>query len=88
LQASGNLGSHTLTALLALGFNVTVLSRSNREFPGNVTVKVVDFNSTESLAAAVKGQDAVIDNTFTEDPDTPLRLIDAAAANGVYRLYA
>lgn len=74
-------------ALLTQGFNVTVLSRTAKEFPAGVTVKVVDFGSTESLSAAIQGQDAVIDNTFTEDPETPLRLIDAAAASGIYRLW-
>ncbi|OKL56059.1 hypothetical protein UA08_08614 [Talaromyces atroroseus] len=83
--ASGNLGSHTLTALLDRGFEVTVLSRTAKEFPASVTVRVVDFGSVESLSAAIKGQDAVIDNTFTDDADTPLRLMEAAAANGIYR---
>ncbi|EED13311.1 isoflavone reductase family protein CipA, putative [Talaromyces stipitatus ATCC 10500] len=83
--ATGSLGSQTLVALLNQGFKVTVLTRTPKEFPAGVAVKVVDFGSTESLAAAVTGQDAVIDNTFTEDIETPLRLIDAAAASGVYR---
>jgi hypothetical protein len=63
------------------------LTRSLKEFPAGVTVKVVDFGSTESLSVAIQGQDAVIDNTFTEDVETPLRLIDAAAVSGVYRLW-
>ncbi|EEA23480.1 hypothetical protein TMatcc_002353 [Talaromyces marneffei ATCC 18224] len=83
--ASGSLGSKTLAALLNQGFEVTVLTRSPKEFPAGVTVKVVDFNSTESLSVAIQGQDAVVDNTFTQDVETPLRLIDAAAASGVYR---
>lgn len=41
----------------------------------------------DGVSAAVQGQDAVIDNTFTEDAETPLRLIDAAAASGIYRLW-
>lgn len=64
-----------------------MLTRSPKEFPAGVTVKVVDFNSTESLSVAIQGQDAVVDNTFTQDVETPLRLIDAAAASGVYRLW-
>jgi uncharacterized protein YbjT (DUF2867 family) len=83
--ASGSLGSKTLAALLDQGFKVTILTRSLKEFPAGVTVKVVDFGSTESLSVAIQGQDAVIDNTFTEDVETPLRLIDAAAVSGVYR---
>ncbi|CAL5872180.1 uncharacterized protein PFLUO_LOCUS6438 [Penicillium psychrofluorescens] len=83
--ASGSLGSHTLAALLSQGFKVTVLSRTPREFPVDVTVRVVDFDSTESLSAAIEDQDAVVDNTSTNEVETPLRLIDAAVASGVYR---
>lgn len=63
-----------------------MLSRTPREFPVGVTVRVVDYDSTESLSAAIEGQDAVIDNTSTNEVETPLRLIDAAVASGVYRL--
>jgi uncharacterized protein YbjT (DUF2867 family) len=79
-------GARVLEALLDLDFNVTVLSRSAKPFPGAVGVKVVDFNSVESISAAIAGQDAVIDTTFSPDVETPLRLIDAAAEKGVYRL--
>ncbi|CRG85360.1 hypothetical protein PISL3812_02447 [Talaromyces islandicus] len=81
----GNVGARVLEALLKLDFNVTVLSRSAKSFPGAAAVKVVDFNSVESISAAIAGQDAVIDTTFSPDVETPLRLIDAAAENGVYR---
>jgi saccharopine dehydrogenase-like NADP-dependent oxidoreductase len=50
-------------------------------------VKVVDFTSVEALSAAMAGQDAVIDTTFSPEVATPLRLIDAAAKAGVYRLF-
>ncbi|CAJ0554835.1 Ff.00g133480.m01.CDS01 [Fusarium sp. VM40] len=84
--ASGNLGSEAVKALIESGFNVTVLSRSsNKSFPSNVAVKVVDFNSIESLSAAFEGQDAVVDTTFSFEPKTGSNLIDAAAAKGVYR---
>lgn len=63
-----------------------MLSRTPREFPVDVTVRVVDFDSTESLSAAIEDQDAVVDNTSTNEVETPLRLIDAAVASGVYRL--
>lgn len=63
-----------------------MLTRNSKAFPSTAHVKVVDFGSVESLSAAVVGQDAVIDTTFSPDVETPLRLIDAAAENGVYRL--
>jgi hypothetical protein len=59
----------------------------SKAFPTGAYVKVVDFNSAESLSAAVAGQDAVIDTTFSLDVETPLRLIDAAVHSGVYRLF-
>lgn len=83
--ASGNVGARVLSALLDLEFNVTVLSRSSKPFPAAARVKVVDFTSVKSLSAAIAGQDAVIDTTFSPDVEAPLRLIDAAAENGVYR---
>jgi hypothetical protein len=67
-------------------FSVTVLSRSPRPFPVGAQIKVVDFTSIEDLSAALIGQDAVIDTTFSPDVETPLRLIEAAAKSGVYRL--
>lgn len=76
-----------LNALLNLEFNVTVLSRSSKPLPAAASVKIVDFTSVESLSAAIAGQDAVIDATFSPDVETLLRLIDAAAENGVYRLF-
>jgi uncharacterized protein YbjT (DUF2867 family) len=73
--------------LLDLKFNVTVLARSSKSFPAAASVKIVDFTSVDSLSAAMAGQDAVIDTTFSPEIDTPLRLIDAAAKAGVYRLF-
>ncbi|KAJ5092425.1 hypothetical protein NUU61_007295 [Penicillium alfredii] len=83
--ASGNVGARVLDALLELKFNVTVLSRSPKPFPAAARVQVVDYTSVESLSAAMAGQDAVIDTTFSPELDTPLRLIDAAAKAGVHR---
>lgn len=66
---------------------MTVLSRSSKPFPTGVRVKVVDFTSVEDLSTAIAGQDAVIDTTFSPEVDTPLRLIEAAAKAGIYRLF-
>lgn len=87
-QASGNLGSQILAALLRnKQFNVTVLSRSARSFPADVQVKPVDFASLDELTTALVGQDAVIDSTSAPEVETPVRLIEAAAQAGVYRLF-
>ncbi|KAJ5762390.1 uncharacterized protein N7511_005772 [Penicillium nucicola] len=83
--ASGNVGAQVLNALLGLNFNVTVLARSSKPFPAAAKVKIVDFTSVESLSAALDGQDAVIDTTFSPEVDTSLRLIEAAVKARVYR---
>ncbi|KAJ3534553.1 hypothetical protein NM208_g4566 [Fusarium decemcellulare] len=86
--ATGNLGSRILKALVDTGrFNITVLTRnaSGRNFPFFVTVKEVDFGSLSSLTDAVRGQDAVIDSTYSYESEGPRRLIDACIAAGVYR---
>jgi uncharacterized protein YbjT (DUF2867 family) len=80
-------GARVLSALLNLGFNVTVLTRTPNPFPAAEQVKVVDFTSVASLTSALAGQDAVIDTTFSPEIETPLRLIDAAVQAGVYRLF-
>ncbi|GKT46592.1 uncharacterized protein ColSpa_06773 [Colletotrichum spaethianum] len=82
--ATGNVGRWALKALVADSFNVTVLARKQGSFPDGVTVKVVDFNSPDDLIEALKGQEAFVDCTLVHD-DTPTRLVDAAAAAGVYR---
>lgn len=81
------MGARVLSALLKLGFNVTVLTRTPKPFHAAVRVEVVDFTSVASLTSTLTGQDAVIDTTFSSDIETPLRLIDAAVAAGVYRLF-
>lgn len=85
--ATGNVGAHVLNALLGLNcFEITVLTRKEgSSFPAGVTVKTVDFSSIDSLSSILKGQDAVIDTTMSSDIQTPINLINAAAAAGVYR---
>lgn len=88
--ATGNLGSHILTALVSSGsFNITVLTRrSNTNFPVGVTAKVVDFSSSAALGLALQGQDAVVDAILSPDPTVSIGLIDAAVTAGVYRYIA
>ncbi|KAM0413598.1 hypothetical protein ACHAPT_013628 [Fusarium lateritium] len=86
--ASGSLGSCILQALVRTGrFNVTVLARKAMDdVPSGAVVQVVDFESASALTAALKGQDALIDATSAPDPSVAIRLMDAAAAAGVYRM--
>ncbi|PNP59619.1 hypothetical protein THARTR1_00792 [Trichoderma harzianum] len=87
--ASGAVGTVVLKALLAAGnFNVTVLRRNNSSstFPDNVKVIDVDFESVDSLAAALAGQDAVVSTVGSSAlGEEQKKLVDAAAAAGVKR---
>ncbi|GKZ19778.1 hypothetical protein AbraIFM66951_010805 [Aspergillus brasiliensis] len=88
--ATGNLGSHILTALVRHGsFNITASTRkAGANFPDGVTAKVVDFSSPAELGLALQGQDAVVDAILSPDPTVSIGLIDAAATAGVYRYIA
>lgn len=55
-------------------------------FPSEVAVKEVDLYSFDSVVSALRGQDAVVNETGIADTAVHTRLIDAAAAAGVYRL--
>ncbi|KAH7256153.1 hypothetical protein BKA59DRAFT_490296 [Fusarium tricinctum] len=73
--ATGQLGSRILTALINLGhFNIT-----------GVTTREADYTSTGSLADAIRGQDTVIDSTYSHESEGPRRLLDACVEVGVYR---
>ncbi|KAJ0115084.1 isoflavone reductase family protein [Diaporthe amygdali] len=83
--ATGNVGAPILKNLLRNNFQVTVLTRSaDHAFPNGVNVHVVDYSSSASLESALRGCDACVDANLTQD-DTPIRLMNAAAAVGVYR---
>jgi len=86
-QASGNLGPAILDQLLKHVFEVTVLTRqvSTHTFPSSVKVRPVDYSSLDSLASALRGQDAVISTMATLALDRQLLLIEAAATAGVRR---
>ncbi|KAJ5399676.1 hypothetical protein N7465_010165 [Penicillium sp. CMV-2018d] len=87
--ASGNLGPAVLKQLLNAGFDVTILTRqgSDKTFDSRAHVAQVDYESLDSLKAALSGQDAVVStlNVGAVPLPTHLRLIDAAAATGVKR---
>ncbi|KUM61107.1 hypothetical protein ACN42_g6008 [Penicillium freii] len=87
--ASGNLGPAVLKQLLDAGFDVTILTRqgSDKTFDSRAHIAQVDYESLDSLKAALSGQDAVVStlNVGVVPLRTHLRLIDAAAATGVKR---
>lgn len=87
IGGSGNVGRPILEELVAAGFNVTALTRatSTSTFPEGVTVKKVDFGSTESLKEAFAGQDAVVSAIATAAVGSQQLIIDAAIAAGVKR---
>jgi hypothetical protein len=79
-----------LTALINLGhFNITVLTRNaaSTSFPEGVTTRELDYTSTGSLVDAIRGQDAVIDSTYSHESESPLQLLDACVEVGVYRYF-
>ncbi|KAK1142215.1 hypothetical protein N8T08_008141 [Aspergillus melleus] len=85
--ASGTLGPYVLQALVNAGFQVSVLTRSQKPgaYASNINVFEVDFNSVKSLTAALKGVDAVVSTVAGAAIDNQTVLIDAAVAAGVKR---
>ncbi|KAI1328801.1 putative isoflavone reductase family protein CipA [Xylariaceae sp. FL0255] len=88
LGATGNVGGPALKAILAAGkFTVTAITRAGatHKFPADVKTKEADLSSIDSLTAAFRGQDAVVNTTNIPDPETNIRVVDAARTAGVYR---
>lgn len=87
MQATGNLGPAILDQLLAAGFQVKVLTRqsSSHKFPASVEVAPVDYDSLDSLVAALQGQDAVVSTLASLALEKQLLLVEAASKAGVQR---
>ncbi|PNY25461.1 Uncharacterized protein TCAP_04595 [Tolypocladium capitatum] len=86
--ASGSLGSAVFKQLVASGkFNIKVLRRngSTSTFAPGTDVVDVDFDSIDSVKAALAGQDAVVAPLGTSGFGIQTTLIDAAIAAGVQR---
>ncbi|KAI1813029.1 NAD(P)-binding protein [Poronia punctata] len=85
--ATGNLGPAILEQLLKAGFQVTVLTRkdSTHSFTEAVNVKKVDYDSVDSLADALEGQDALISTISAVALAKQLRLVEAAVKAKVKR---
>ena len=86
--ATGRIGQAVVKALLDADFTVTVLTRPESSNPFSEAVKVaqVDYNDTESLASALRGQDALISTVGYAAMLGQEKLIDAAVATGVKRI--
>lgn len=89
IGASGSVGKVLIDAFLNdKRFNVTVLRRgsSSATYPSAFKVVDVDYDSLDSLTAALAGQDAVVSAINPATPvDTQKKFIDAAIAAGVKR---
>ncbi|KAI1329348.1 hypothetical protein F5Y16DRAFT_409250 [Xylariaceae sp. FL0255] len=86
--ASGKLGPAIVSSLRTAGFEVSVLVRdpNKQSFPAGVTVLHVDYTSSDSLVAALTGQDAVVSALSGPACGEPqLLLVDAAAKAQVKR---
>ncbi|KAI1337667.1 NAD(P)-binding protein [Xylariaceae sp. FL0016] len=85
--ATGNLGPAILNALLDAEFQVTVLTRqgSSHTFPISVAVKAVDYDSVDSLTAALQGQDALVSTLGALALPKQVNLIQAAVQAKVKR---
>ncbi|KAM3073686.1 hypothetical protein ACMFMG_004430 [Clarireedia jacksonii] len=86
--ATGNLGKHILKHLLSSTkqLNITVLTRSASSLQKNPTVAIeeVDYDSPDTLQAALTGIDAlIIALNFESVPDIEYKLVEAASKTGV-----
>lgn len=87
-QGAGFVGKYILKELVDQGFQVTVLSRGQKQddFPKGVTVKQVNYDDIESLKTALSGQDAVVSAIGSSALGAQQQtLADAAYAAGVKR---
>ncbi|TVY15994.1 Isoflavone reductase TP7-like protein [Lachnellula arida] len=87
IGAGGSIGTSIFSALVAsTKFTVSVLTRpeSTASYGPNIKVFKSDYSET-SLAAAFKGQDAVVSALGAAGMGEQLKIIDAAAKAGVQR---
>ncbi|KAF0322225.1 hypothetical protein K4K61_005297 [Colletotrichum sp. SAR11_59] len=88
LLGKGFLGSAILTELVNAGLTVTVLGRcesAKEGLPSGVKFATVDYSSVDDLAAALRGQDAVISTVSKGGLLTQNTVIDASIKAGVKR---
>jgi hypothetical protein len=84
--ASGNVGTHITSALLAKNhFNITAITRaeSKATFPSGVAVARIDYNSPDTIVKALTGQDALVITMSVFAGGAQEKLIRGAAQAGV-----
>ncbi|KAG9964697.1 NAD(P)-binding protein, partial [Aureobasidium melanogenum] len=85
--ATGNMGKHTITELQKSNKHfITALTRkgNNISLPSSINVLEVDYDSIESLASALTGQDLLMITLAVDAPrHIHPNLVSAAAAAGV-----
>jgi hypothetical protein len=84
--ASGNIGLHITSALLAKNrFNITAISRNDSKatFAEDIAVAHIDYNKSDTIVQALKGQDALIITMSVFARGAQEKLIRAAADAGV-----
>jgi putative NADH-flavin reductase len=90
--ATGNSGGRILQELLSRGYKVTAVARNTSKLPPTVTAKQDDLSNVETIAAIIKGADAVISAYAPPQDDTDAllgvteRLIAAVKRAGNIRL--
>jgi putative NADH-flavin reductase len=85
IGATGNAGSRVLNELLERGHQVTAIVRHPEKVPAHERVQAVGTDGSEaSLAAAIKGDDAVVSSVRFVDL-APEILVAAVKASGVKR---
>ncbi|KAJ4204562.1 hypothetical protein NW759_014899 [Fusarium solani] len=88
LIGKGLFGSVVLSELASAGFEVTLLSRSEKPdevLPDGIRRVVADYSDVESLAKVLSGQDAVVSTVATEASLGQKLIIDAAIQARVKR---
>ena len=86
VAGAGSLGKVVVEELVASGFSVTALTRSDsKDVPSGVEIQQVDYSDLESLKKALEGQDAVVSTITTAGAEAQSKLIDAAIAAGTKR---
>ncbi|KAJ0421390.1 hypothetical protein BJY00DRAFT_282191 [Aspergillus carlsbadensis] len=88
LLGKGYLGSVVLDELTKAQFEVTVLTRSQKQLSApsaDIAVKEVDYSSAESLKAALEGHDVVVSTVNPAGIALQKVAIDASVAAGVKR---
>ena len=83
VAATGGIGRHLVEQAVAGGHDVTAVARRPRELPGGVRTVAVDLTRPDmrTLAAAVRGADAVLSALGPRNPRTDAGITSATASS-------